>query len=122
MFLQHGIVLSHEAVRDWERKLAPLLGETLRKRRYGAVGASWYVDETYVRVNGRWQSLYRAIDRDGTLVDVRLSETRDLAPAETFFRPAWTGTTVRLYCSCTASGQMETTLTHAPYAMSSGIQ
>jgi putative transposase len=45
MFLQRGMVFTHEAVRDWERKLAPLLSKALRKRRYGTVGASWYVDE-----------------------------------------------------------------------------
>jgi putative transposase len=94
MFLQRGIVFTHETVRAWEQKLAPLLTEALRKRRYGAVGVSWYVDETYVRVDGRWQYLYRAIDRDGNLVDVRLSDTRDLTAAETFFRSAWTVTGV----------------------------
>jgi len=40
MFLQRGIVFTHEAVRDWERKLAPLLSKTLRKRRYSTMGAS----------------------------------------------------------------------------------
>ena len=94
MFLQRGLVFTHEAVRDWERKLAPLLSETLRRRRHGTVGASWYVDETYVRVDGRWQYLYRAIDRDGNLVDVCLSDTRDLAAAEAFFRAAQMGTGV----------------------------
>jgi putative transposase len=92
MFLQRGIFFTHEAVREWESKLAPLLSETLRKRRYGTAGTSWYVDETYVKVQGQWQYLYRAIDRDGVLVDVRLSDTRDLAAAEAFFRSAWTVT------------------------------
>jgi transposase-like protein len=94
MFLQRGIVFTHEAVRDWEAKLAPLLGEMLRKRRQSTVGASWYVDETYLRVQGHWCYLYRAIDRDGNLVDVRLSDTRDLAAAEAFFRAAWMTTGV----------------------------
>jgi putative transposase len=94
MFLQRGIRFTHEAVRDWEAKLAPLLSDTLRKRRSGAVGNSWYVDETYVKVQGTWQYLYRAIDRDGNLVDVCLSDTRDLAAAEAFFRSAWTVTGV----------------------------
>jgi putative transposase len=94
MFLQRGIVFTHEAVRGWESKLAPLLSGALRKRRYGGVGRSWYVDETYVRVRGQWQYLYRAIDRDGNLVDVRLSETQDLRAAEAFFRSAWTVTGV----------------------------
>jgi putative transposase len=95
MFLQRGITFTHEAVREWEAKLAPLLGEALRKRRHSAVGQSWYVDETYVRVQGQWQYLYRAIDRDGHLVDVRLSDTRDLAAADAFFRSAWAVTGVR---------------------------
>jgi putative transposase len=94
MFLQRGIRFTHEAVRDWEAKLALLLGDALRKRRSGAVGKSWYVDETYLKVQGQWQYLYRAIDRDGNLVDVRLSDTRDLAAAEAFFRSAWTVTGV----------------------------
>jgi putative transposase len=94
MFLQRGIVFTHEAVREWERKLAPRLSATLRKRRHGTIGNSWYVDETYIRIQGQWRYLYRAIDRDGHLVDVRLSDTRDLAAAEAFFRSAWTATGV----------------------------
>jgi hypothetical protein len=54
MFLPRGLILPHEAVREWERKLAPLLSETLRKRRHGAVGKSWYVDETSIKVQGQW--------------------------------------------------------------------
>jgi putative transposase len=94
MWLQRGIIVTHEAVREWESKLAPLLSEALRKRRSSQVGNSWYVDETYIRVQGQWQYLYRAIDRDGHLVDVRLSDTRDFAAAEAFFRSAWTVTGV----------------------------
>jgi transposase-like protein len=72
MFLIRGLVFTHEAVRDWEAKLAPLLAEGLRKRRAGKAGRCWHVDETYVKVAGDWCYLYRAIDRDGTLVDVYL--------------------------------------------------
>jgi putative transposase len=96
MFLQRGLIFTHETVRGWERRLVPLLSEALRKRRHGKVGNSWYVDETYVRVQGQWQYLYRAIDRDSKLVDVRLSDTRDLAAAEAFFRSAWATTGVTL--------------------------
>src|ERR1700760_16267 len=88
MFLLRGIVFSHEAVRDWEAKLTPVLVETLRRRRRGKVGRSWYVDETYLKVQGRWVYLYRAIDRAGVLVDVMLSETRDMKAAKAFFRSA----------------------------------
>lgn len=47
-----------------------------------------------MRVQGQWQYLYRAVDRDGNLVDVRLSDTRDLAAAEAFFRAAQMATGV----------------------------
>jgi transposase-like protein len=88
MFLERGIVFTHEAVREWEAQLAPVLSELLRKHRRGRIGPSWYVDETYSKVKGRWTSLYRAIDRDGNLVGVLLSEKRDRAAAEAFFRSA----------------------------------
>ena len=54
MFAVRGIVFSYEAVRDWEAKLTPALAEDLRRRRRGKVGRSWYVDETYLKVHGRW--------------------------------------------------------------------
>jgi putative transposase len=88
MFLTRGFIFSYEAVRDWEAKLTPTLAENLRRRRKGRVGPSWYIDETYIRMRGRWRYLYRAIDRDGALVDVRLSEHRELAAARAFFRSA----------------------------------
>jgi len=53
-------------------------------------GASWYVDETYLKLRGRWCYLYRAIDRDGNLIDAMLSEHRDMKAAKSFFRLART--------------------------------
>jgi putative transposase len=88
MFLIRGIEFSYEAVRDWETKLTPSLIDSLRRRRKGRIGRSWYVDETYIKVQGRWCYLYRAIDRFGALVDVRLSKTRDMEAAKAFFRSA----------------------------------
>ena len=52
------------------------------------MGRRWYVDETYLKVQGRWCYLYRAIDRDCNLVDSMLSATRDMAEAQRFFRSA----------------------------------
>jgi putative transposase len=46
ILLLRGLVFSHEAIRDWEARLAPLLTEALRQRRKGKAGRSWYVDET----------------------------------------------------------------------------
>src|SRR3712207_3413201 len=50
MFAVRGIVFSYEAVREWEAQLTPALAEALRRRRRGQVGRSWYVDETYLKV------------------------------------------------------------------------
>ena len=88
MFLTRGFTLTHEAVRNWEARFAPLLAEHLRAKRCGRSGVSWYADETYVKVEGRWCYLYRAIDREGNLIDSRLSETRDLEAAKQFFAQA----------------------------------
>jgi hypothetical protein len=54
MFLERGFVFTHEAVWDWEARFAPLLTEHLRAKRRGRAGASWYVDEIYVKVAGAW--------------------------------------------------------------------
>ncbi|MFC0387527.1 IS6 family transposase [Muricoccus vinaceus] len=95
MFLIRGMVFSHEAVRKWEAKLAPVLAGELRQRRRRKGGPghrSWHVDETYLKVRGRWCYLYRAIDRNGDLVDTMLSEHRDMAAAKAFFRSARSAT------------------------------
>lgn len=88
ILLLRGLVFSHEAVWDWEAKMAPLLTDALRQRRTGKICRSWYVDETYLKVAGAWQYLYRAIDSDRILVDIYLSKTRDKAAAKVFFRSA----------------------------------
>jgi transposase-like protein len=72
----------------------------LRKHRRGRIGSSWYVDETFLKVKGRVVYLYRAIDRNGNLVDVLLSEKRDKAAAQAFFRSA-----------CTVTGQIPARVT-----------
>lgn len=95
MFLERGIIFSHETVREWEAKLTPVLTAELRQRRRGKRGMerrSWFVDETYLKVRGRWCYLYRAIDRNGDLVDTMLNEHRDMAAAKAFFCSARSAT------------------------------
>jgi putative transposase len=88
MFLERGFAFTHEAVREWEARFAPLLTDKLRAKRTGQAGRSWHVDESYIKVAGVWKYLYRAIDRDGNLVDSMLSEQRDMDAAQRFFRQA----------------------------------
>src|SRR3984893_212990 len=88
MFLERGFVFTHETVRDWEKRFAPLIADQLRTKRRDQAGRSWYVDETYIKVHGKWCYLYRAIDHEGNLVDSRLSEKRDMDAAKRFFEQA----------------------------------
>ncbi len=86
LLLQRGYEVTHWTIREWEFRFAPLLTSQLRARRRGRGGVSWYLDETDVKVAGRWCYLYRAIDRDGELIDSMLSEHRDKHAARGFLR------------------------------------
>jgi len=69
----------------WGRRAhGPAHGQ-LKARRRGKAGRTWHVDETSVKVEGRWCYLYRAIDSDGNLVETMLSTTRDMDAAQRFF-------------------------------------
>ena len=86
LLLEREYEVTHETVRVWEFRFAPPITDRLRRRRRGRSGVSWYLDEIYVRVAGRWCHLYRAIDRDGQLIDSMLSEHRDKHAARYFLR------------------------------------
>jgi putative transposase len=88
MFLERGFEFTHEADRDWEERFASLIADQRRIKRQGQAGRSWYVDETYVNVKGKWCYLYRTIDCDGNLVDSMLSEKRGMEAANRFFKQA----------------------------------
>ena len=86
LLLERGFEVTHETVRTWEFRFARRLADQLREKRRGRAGVSWYLDETYVRVGGRWRYLYRAIDHKGDLIDSMLSERRDKHAARRFLR------------------------------------
>jgi transposase-like protein len=70
----------------WVQRFTPLFADAARPVRH-ATGDRWFVDETYVKVAGRWRYLYlyRAVDQYGQVIDVLLSEQRDTAAARLFF-------------------------------------
>ncbi len=72
---------------DWVQAFTPHFAEAARVHR-SSVGGRWRVDETYLKIDGRWRYLYRAIDEHGQIVDVYLSDRRDAAAARTFFQQA----------------------------------
>jgi transposase-like protein len=86
MFLLRGMELTHETVRDWEKRFAPLFTIILKVKRKDKPGKKTHVDETYLKVKSEEVYLYRAIDKQGNLVDVMLSKKRDLKAAEAFFK------------------------------------
>ena len=68
----------------WVQRFTPEFIDAARQCRH-VPGDRWFVDETYVKVAGRWTYVYRAIDQHGQVVDVMLSVKRDLAAARAFF-------------------------------------
>ena len=84
LLLQRSFVVSHETIRAWEFHFAPMISESLRARHRNQAGRSWYLDETYVKANGRSCYLCRAIDRGGNQLDSMLSAKRDKHAARRF--------------------------------------
>jgi transposase-like protein len=87
LLAKRGIEVDHTTVYRWVQRFTPLLAEAARPCRH-AVGDRWQVDETYVKVAGRWRYVYRAIDQFSQVVDVFVSPRRDLRAARGFFARA----------------------------------
>jgi IS6 family transposase len=87
LLAERGITVDHVTVYRWVRRFTPLLIDAARPCRHVA-GDRWFVDETYVKVAGRWVYFYRAIDQYGQVIDVLVSEKRDLATTRRFFSRA----------------------------------
>ena len=87
LLAERGIEVDHVTIYRWVQRFTPLLAEAARPCRH-AVGDRWQVDETYVKVAGRWRYVYRAIDQFGQVIDVFVSPRRDAAAARRFFAGA----------------------------------
>jgi transposase-like protein len=87
LLAERGIEVDHVTVYRWVQRFTPLLADAARFARH-APGDRWFVDETYVKVNGAWRYVYRAIDQDGQVIDVLLTHRRDAAAARRFFSRA----------------------------------
>ncbi len=87
MIQERGVEVDHSTLNRWVLKYVPLLDQQFRGRKR-PVGASWRMDETYVRVKGAWKYLYRAVDKAGATVDFLLTAKRDRKAALRFLRKA----------------------------------
>ena len=122
LFTERGLEADHTTIWRWVQRYGSELDQRLR-RHLKPTNKSWRVDETYIRVQGRWSYLYRAIDSTGATIDFLLSALRDAAAAERLFRKALRDPShpqprvintdkARLYGAAVAAMKAEGTLRH----------
>jgi putative transposase len=84
---ERGVQVDHATLNRWVVKYSPDIAKTAQVRKQ-TTARSWRMDETYIKVKGRWMYLYRAIDKHGKTLEFLLSRRRDKAAARLFFRRA----------------------------------
>jgi transposase, IS6 family len=87
MLADRGVEVDHVSLYRWVQRFAPELEKRVRRHLRPCRGP-WHVDETYIRVDGGWRYLHRAVDGKGQTIDFRLSAKRDKQSAKRFFRQA----------------------------------
>ena len=84
---ERGVEIDHATLNRWVVRFSPLIATNAQARKK-PTAPSWRMDETYIKVRGKWAYLYRAVDRDGQTLDFMLSERRNTAAARRFFKRA----------------------------------
>src|SRR5262245_51957894 len=87
MMGERGVAVDHSTLNRWVIKYVPEFEKAFR-RRQRPVGRSWRLDETYVKIKGKWAYLYCAVDKEGYMIDFLLTPNRDQDAAEVFLRKA----------------------------------
>ena len=87
MMEERGVSVDHSSINRWAIRFLPVLEKAFRRHKH-PVGASWRMDETYIKVKGVWKYLYRAVDKQGKTIDFLLTAKRDKAAALRFFDKA----------------------------------
>jgi putative transposase len=90
MMMERGFVVSHETIRQWCQKFGQTYANGLRRRR-PRPGDKWHLDEVFIKINGKTHYLWRAVDQDGTVLDILVTSRRDAKAATRFFRTLLTG-------------------------------
>lgn len=87
MMKERGVDVDHSTINRWALKYTPEIEKKFRKYK-NPIGSSWRMDETYIKIKGKWTYLYRAIDKQGRTVDFLLTAKRDRKAAKRFFKKA----------------------------------
>ena len=85
LLAERGIIVSREAIRLWCIKFGAVYSRRLKGKHRG-YGDTFYIDEVFIKINGKQHYLWRAVDQDGEVVDVYLQGKRDGAAAKRFFK------------------------------------
>ncbi len=85
LLAERGVTVTYEAIRQWCLTFGLDYARRLRRRR-GRMGDTWYLDEVYVKIQGRQQYLWRAVDEDGDVIDILVQSRRNRGAAARFFR------------------------------------
>jgi len=88
MMQERGVSVDHSTLNRWAIRFLPLLEKIFRRKYKRPVGSSWPMGETYSKVNGDWQYLYRAVDKQGNTIDFLRRAKRDKVAARKFFEKA----------------------------------
>lgn len=92
MLKERGVDVDHTTIYRWVQAYAPEIEKRLRWHyRPRVFSNSWRVDETYIKVKGKWTYLYRAVDSHGNTIDFYLSQTRNAKAAKRFLGKALRG-------------------------------
>jgi putative transposase len=81
---QRGIVVSHEAMRNWAYKFGPQFAKQVRQKRRSATD-KWHIDAVFVTINGQRYYLWRAVDSEGMVLDILMQTRRNAQAAKRFF-------------------------------------
>lgn len=84
---ERGVAVDHATLNRWIEKYAGAIADEAHGQK-GPTCRSWRMDETYIKLKGKWTYLYRAVDKLGNTLDFMLSERRDEAAATAFFANA----------------------------------
>ncbi len=88
MMMIRGAIIDHSTLQRWVRRFVYLIDKRVRQRKKPVRG-SWRMDETYIKLNGKWVYLYRSVDSQGNTIDFLLRAKRDADAAKAFFRKAF---------------------------------